>query len=67
MVESEKSEPPSYDVAVVCLEELENMLSTTAMKTEDTPVGKFLVLVGINLLCFSKVELIRHVAKVSNT
>ena len=52
MVESEKSEPPSYDVEVVCLEELENMLSTTAMKTEDTHVGKFLVLVGINLLCF---------------
>ena len=42
MVESEKSEPPSYDVAVLCLEELENMLSTTAMKTGDTPVGKFL-------------------------
>ena len=40
MVETQKNEPPSYDAAVECLEELENMLTTTAIKIEDTPVGK---------------------------
>ena len=40
MVESEKPEPPSYDVAVECLEELETMLTTTAIRIEDNPVGK---------------------------
>lgn len=40
MVESEKPEPPSYEVAVECLEELETMLTTTAIKIEDNPVGK---------------------------
>ena len=39
MAESGKPEPPSYDVAVECLEELENMLTTTAIKIEDTPAG----------------------------
>ena len=49
MVESEKPEPPSYDVAVECLEELESMLTTTAIKIEDTPAGKALVLFRIKL------------------
>ena len=40
MVETKKTEPPSYDAAVECLEELENMLTTTAIKIEETPVGK---------------------------
>ena len=40
MVECEKPEPPSYDVAVECLEELENMITTAAIKIEETPVGK---------------------------
>ena len=40
MVQIKKQEPPSYEVAVECLEEIENMLITTAMKIEETPNGK---------------------------
>ena len=49
MVETQKTEPPSYDVAVECLEELESMLTTTAIKIEETPVGKHFGNHGLNL------------------
>ena len=42
MMQTEKPQPPSYNVAVECLEGKENISTTTTMKIDENLIGKVL-------------------------